>query len=47
MKFKMMGMLLNVVNRQIQKSRQKHIRKKSNRFNNHSTLITMPLSITE
>ena len=40
-KFKMIGMLLNVVHRQVQKSEQKHITKESNEFPNHTTLITM------
>ena len=40
-KFKMIGMLLNVVNGQVQKSKQNHITKESNAFHNHSTLITM------
>ena len=37
----MIGMLLNVVHGQVQKSEQKHITKKSNEFPNHTTLITM------
>ena len=40
-KFKMIGMLLNVVHGQVQKSKQKHITKESNGFHNHSTLVTM------
>ena len=40
-KFKMIGMLLNVVHGQFQKSYQKRITKESNGFPNHSTLITM------
>ena len=40
-KFKMIGMLLNVVNGQVEKSKQNHITKESNAFHNHSTLITM------
>ena len=40
-KFKMMGMLLNVVHGQVRKSEQKHIKKEYNGFHNHSTLITM------
>ena len=37
----MIGMLLNVVHGEVQKSKQKHITKESNRFHNHSPLITM------
>ena len=37
----MIGMLLNVVNGQVQKSKQNHITKESNAFHNNSTLITM------
>ena len=37
----MIGMLLNIVHGQVQKSKQKHITKESNRFHNHSPLITM------
>ena len=40
-KFKMIGMLLNVVYSQVQNSKQKQQTKGSNRFHNHSTLITM------
>ena len=40
-KFKMIGMLLNFVHGQVQKSQQKHITKEFNGFHNHSTLITM------
>ena len=40
----MIGMLLNVVHGEVQKSKQKHITKESNRFHNHSTLITMSFS---
>ena len=37
-KFKMIGMLLNVVHGQVQKSEQKHITKESNGFHNHSMI---------
>ena len=37
-KFKIIGMLLNVVHNQVQKSEQKHITKESNGFHNHSSL---------
>ena len=37
----MIGMLLKVVHGEVQKSRHKHITKESNRFHNHSPLITM------
>ena len=38
-KFKMIGMLLNVVHVRFQKSQQKHITKESNGFYKHSSLI--------
>ena len=38
-KFKMIGMQLNFVHGQVQKSQQKHITKKSNGFHIHSTLM--------
>ena len=37
----MIGMLLNVVHGEVQKSKQKHIKKESTRFHNHSPFITM------
>ena len=40
-KFKMIGMLLNVVHCQVRKSEQKHITKEYNGFHTHCTLITM------
>ena len=40
-KFKMIGMLLNVVHCQVQKSQRKHITKEPNRLHNHFTFITM------
>ena len=36
-KFEMIGILLNVVRGQVQKSKQKHATKESNGFHNHST----------
>ena len=39
--FKMIGMLLNVVHGQVQKSWQKHTTKESKGFHNHSTLISI------
>ena len=44
-KFEMIGILLNVVHGQVQKSKQKHITKESNVFHNNSTLITMVRAI--
>ena len=44
-KFEMIGMLLNVLHGQVQKSYQKYITKESNGFHNHSTLITMVCAI--
>ena len=35
-KFKAIGILLNVVHGQVQESKQKHITKESNEFHNHS-----------
>ena len=40
---KMIGMLLNIVHCQVQKSYQKHITRESNGFHNLSTLITLVL----
>ena len=39
--FKMIGMLLNVVHGQVQKSQQKSITKETNGFHNQFTLITL------
>ena len=38
-KIKILGMLLNVVHQQVQR---KHITKESDRFHNHSNLLTTP-----
>ena len=38
-KIKILGMLLNVVHRQVQRE---HITKESDGFHNHSNLLTMP-----
>ena len=40
-KFKMIGMLLNIVHGQVQKKLTKTITKKSVGLRNHSTLLTM------
>ena len=40
-KFKMIGMLLNLVYGQVHQSYQKHITKESNGFHNYPILITM------
>ena len=46
-KFKMIGMLLNVVHGQVQKSEQKNIAEESNGFHKHSILILNYAPLTQ